>query len=211
MIQRQTYFLNVLSFIVIFNVNIDLCYLFKLFHEKMNFTEPQRCITFHLFLATIISCWVWVAGRLKPWRLWWKQLHAGWRLIAHYLTGGCAERRCILEKKARLSADEIPDVPGGSSRAPGFLSPRLCRLVSFFFLLFSPRVPDESFQQVHCKFRRKVPLNSFLVRANSSMIWLLIHLGGGRWGFLGFCACQRYYYLKAQKLKSNWTSAPGCL
>lgn len=44
------------------------------------------------------------------------------------------ERRCILEKKGRLSADGIPDVPGGSSRAPGFLSPRL--LCSFFFFFF---------------------------------------------------------------------------
>lgn len=67
------------------------------------------------------------------------------------------ERRYIFEKKGRLSADGIPDVPGGSSRAPGFLSPRL--LCSLFFFS-SSRVPDVLFQQVHRKFRRKVPLNS---------------------------------------------------
>lgn len=43
------------------------------------------------------------------------------------------ECRGILEKKGRLLADGIPDVPGGSSRAPGFLSPRLLFALFCFF------------------------------------------------------------------------------
>lgn len=70
--------------------------------------------------------------------------------------------------------------------------------------LLPPRFPGELFQQVQRKFRRKVPLNSSKREQNVSMIWLPIHLSGGRWeGSWGFYACQRYY-LKAQKLKSNW-------
>lgn len=143
-----------------------------------------------------------VAGRLKARRHWCKQPHAGRRLSAHYLTGGSVERRCILEKKGRLSADEIPDVPGGSSRASSRLG--------FFLLSFFAEGPGWTASAGSLQVQAQGAAKFLAARANLSMIWLLTHSSGGHWVLLGFfCACQ-IYYLKAQKLKSNWAWARGC-
>lgn len=138
-------------------MDIDLHSLFKWFNEKIHFRSQ--------------------------WRHWWKQPHACRRLSAHYLTGGSVERRCILEKKSRLSADEIPDVPGGSSRAPGFLSPRFLRSASSFFFSFGG--PEWIVSTGSLQVQAQGAAKFLPARANWSMIWLLIHLGGGRWGILG--------------------------